>query len=116
MSGCLRILATWETLRPPSSKQVLEGTYGFPEGMDAHTQMLLEEAHFIFQKMSDDEIRDLIATEDFQYFWQCTNEDIQSSESGITFSHHKAQSFDEHLSAMQAAKLSLAVKTGMAKR
>lgn len=50
--------------------------------------MLLEEAHFNFQKMTDDEIRDLTATEDFQYFWQCANEDIQSSEPSITFSHY----------------------------
>ncbi len=48
---------------------MLAGTYDYPEGMDHHTRMLLEESHFIFQKMSDEEIKDMIATDDFQYFW-----------------------------------------------
>ena len=96
-----------------ATRQVLEGTYDYPEDMDTHTRMLLEEAHHIFKKMSDEEIIDMVSTSDFQYFWQRANENIQSSESNITFSHYKAQSQDEHLSAMQAAKLTLACKTGI---
>ena len=36
-----------------ATRQVLEGTYEYPEEMDDHTRMIFEEAQFIFQKMSD---------------------------------------------------------------
>ena len=63
--------------------------------------------------MSAEEVADFVSTQDYQFYWQTANEDIQSSESGLHYSHYKAQSFDRHLSSMQAAKLSLAAKTGV---
>jgi hypothetical protein len=56
---------------------------------------------------------DFVLTTDFQSYWQHTNENIQSSESGCHFGHYKAASFDGHLSVMHTAKLTLAPSTGV---
>jgi hypothetical protein len=96
-----------------ATRQVLEGTYVFPDEMDDHTKLLLEEAHHIFHKMADDEIRNFVGTDDFQYFWQHANELIQSSESGAHFGHYKAASFDDDITALHCGKLSLAAETGV---
>ncbi len=56
---------------------------------------------------------DFVSTTDFQSYWQHANEDIQSSKSGCHFGHYKAASFDRYLSAMHAAKLTLAASTGI---
>ncbi len=56
---------------------------------------------------------DFISTTDFQSYWQHANEDIQSSESGCHFGHYKVASYDRYLSAMHAAKLTLAASTGV---
>ena len=95
-----------------ATRQVLEGTYQYPPEMDDHTRLLLEEAHLIYQRMSDEEIHAFIASEDFRFFWQHANEKIQSSESGCHFGHYKAASFDEDITALHCGKLSLAAETG----
>ncbi len=56
---------------------------------------------------------DFVSTTDFQSYWQHANEDIQSSKSGCHFRHYKAASFDCYLSAMHAAKLTLAASTSV---
>jgi hypothetical protein len=52
-------------------------------------------------------------TTDFQSYWQHANQDIQSSKSVSHFRHYKTASFDRYLSAMRAAKLTLAASTGI---
>jgi HEPN domain-containing protein len=54
---------------------------------------------------------DFVLTTDFQSYWQHANEDIQSAKSGCHFGHYEAASFDHYLSAMHAAKLTLATST-----
>jgi hypothetical protein len=54
---------------------------------------------------------DFVSTTDFQSYWRHINEDIQSFKSGCHFGHYKAASFDLYLSAMHAAKLTLAAST-----
>jgi hypothetical protein len=95
------------------SRAILEGTYDFPPEMDPHLRMLFEEAHRIFSLKSTEEISNFVSTEDFQYFWSRADETIQSSYSHIHFGHYKAIARDKYLSALQAAKLSLAAKTGI---
>ncbi len=56
---------------------------------------------------------DFVLTTDFQSYWQHDNEDIQSSKSGCHCRHYKAASVDRYLSAMHAAKLTLAASTGL---
>ncbi len=93
--------------------QVLQGSYIYPENMDTHTKLLLQEAQHIFHRLLKEEVVDFVSTIDFQSYWQHTNEDIQSSKSGCHFGHYKAASFDRYFSAMHAAKLTLAASTGV---
>jgi hypothetical protein len=51
-------------------EKVLAVTYEYPEGMDAHTWLLLEEAHIVFNPLSEEEVVDFVPTTDFQSFWQ----------------------------------------------
>ncbi len=92
--------------------QVLQA-FIYPKNMDTHTKFLLQEAGHIFHRLSKKEVLDFVSTTDFQSYWQHANKDIQSSESGCHFRHYKAASFDRYLSAMHAAKLTLATSTGI---
>ena len=96
-----------------SAKAILEGTYEFPPDMDPHLRFLLEEAHIVFSQKTTEEISTFVSTDDFQYFWQRADEFIQSSYSNVHFGHYKAISHDRFLSSLQAAKLTLAAKTGI---
>jgi hypothetical protein len=91
--------------------QVLQGSYVYLKNMDTHTKLLLQEAQHIFHRLSKEEAVDFVSTNDFQSYWQHANEDIQSSKSGCHFGHYKAASYDRYLSAMHAAKLTLALAT-----
>ncbi len=91
--------------------QVLQGSYIYPENMDTHTKLMLQEAQHIFHRLLKEEVVDFVSTTDFQSYWRHTNENIQSSESGCHFRRYKAASFDHYLSAMHAAKLTLATST-----
>jgi hypothetical protein len=93
--------------------QVLQGSYIYPKNMDTHTKLLLQEAHYSFHRLSKEEVVDFVLTTYFQSYWQHANEDTQSSESGCHFRHYKAASFDRYLSAMHAAKLTLAASIGI---
>jgi hypothetical protein len=64
--------------------QVLQGSYIYPENMDTHTKLLLQEARHIFHRLLKEEVVDVVLTTDFQSYWQHINEDIQSSKSGDT--------------------------------
>ncbi len=96
-----------------SADEVLKGSYIYPKNMDTHTKLLLQEARHIFHRLSKEEVVDFVLTTDFQSYWRHTNEDIQSSKSWCHFGLYKAASFDRYLSAMHAAKLTLATSTGV---
>ena len=81
--------------------------------MNPHTRMLCEEAHRIFILKSTEEVCNFVTTDDYQFFWSKADEFIQSSYSNIHFGHYKAIAQDRYLSALQAAKLSLATRTGI---
>jgi hypothetical protein len=93
--------------------QVLQGSYIYPENMDTHTKLLLQEAKHIFHRLLKDKVVDFVSTTDFQSYWRHANEDIQSSKSRCHFRHYKAAYFDCYLLAMHAAKLTLAASTGV---
>jgi hypothetical protein len=80
--------------------------------MYPHTRLLCELAHEIFLQKSTKDIATFIQTSDYQYFWKRTDEFIQSSYSHIHFGHYKAAARDRFLSALEAAKLSLATTAG----
>jgi hypothetical protein len=93
--------------------QVLQGSYIYPENMDTHTKLLLQEARHIFHRLSKEEVVDFVLTTDFQSYWQHNNEHIQSFKSGCHFGHYKKVCLDCYLSAVHAAKLTLAASTGI---
>ncbi len=96
-----------------SADQVLQGSYVYPKNMDTHTKLLLQEAQYIFHRLSMEEEVDFVLTTDFQSCWRHANEDIQSSKSGCHFGHYKAASYDQCLLAMHTAKLTLAASTNV---
>jgi hypothetical protein len=81
--------------------------------MDTHTKLLLQEAQHTFHRLSKEEVVDFVSTNDLQFYWQHANEDIHSSKSCCHFGHYNAASFDCYLSAMHAAKLTLAASIGI---
>jgi hypothetical protein len=93
--------------------QILQGSYIYSKNMDTHTKLLLQQARHIFHRLLKEEVVDFVLTTDFQSYWRHANEDIQPSKSGCHFGHNKAASFDHYLSAMHAAKLTLATSTGV---
>jgi hypothetical protein len=96
-----------------ATDRILQGTYAYPTSMDPYTKLLLQEAHHIFSRMSEEEVVDFVMTTNFQHFWLHAKEDIQSSELGVHFGHYKAAAHDWYLSALQAAKSTLAATTGV---
>ncbi len=52
-----------------AAERVLAGTYKYLEGMDAHTCLLLEEAHSVFSSLLEEEVVDFVTTTDFESFW-----------------------------------------------
>jgi hypothetical protein len=50
--------------------QVLQGSYIYPENMDTHTKLLLQEAQHIFHRLLKEEIVDFVSTTDFQSYWR----------------------------------------------
>jgi hypothetical protein len=83
--------------------QVLQGSYIYPDYMDTHTKLRLQEAQHIFHSLLKEEVLVFVSTTDFQSCWRHANEDIQSSESGCHFGHYKSASFDRYLSAIAAS-------------
>jgi len=95
-----------------ANRQVLEGTYQCPQFTDKYTQLLLEEAAHISSKLGHQRVSNFVSISDFQDYWQHASEDTQSSFSGCHFGHFIAVSKDSYLSALHAAKISLATSTG----
>jgi hypothetical protein len=46
------------------AEQVLQGSYIYPENMDTHTKLLLQEARHIFHRLLKEEIVDFVLTTD----------------------------------------------------
>ena len=97
----------------PVVKQILEGTYVYPLGMDNHIRLLLEEVIPLFARTAVGVIASFVTTKDFQDWWLTVNENIQSSKSGAHFGHYKAAAHNDYLSALHVSQLNLALQTGV---
>ena len=97
-----------------STSQVLQGTYEYPESTEKYTRVLLQQAHEIYKKLPADEVETFISAEEFQRFWgYIVKEKTQSSASRVHNGHYKAASYDKDLCVLHAAKLNLAISTGV---
>jgi hypothetical protein len=63
--------------------------------------------------MSGAEIAIIVTTEDFQKNWIWVDERTSSSFNGVTFSHYKAATTNQMLSAMHAAYLRACARRGL---
>jgi hypothetical protein len=97
----------------PVAQQILLGTYEYPLELDPATRLLSKEATATYASLVPSEVATFVAVEDFQYFWQCTQECTGLLYSGLHFRHYKAASFCQDLSALHASKLSLVARKGV---
>ena len=64
-------------------KEILEGKYKFPTGMDSHTHLLLEEAEKYFVKTLEDIVATFVTMNNFQDWWLIADKNIQFSSLGV---------------------------------
>ncbi len=98
----------------PVARQILEGTYEYPQDLDPATRLLFEEATATYVALSPTALATYVTPEDFQHFWQTARERSGSSYSGLHFGHYKAASFCPDLSLLHAAKLTICAQNGVA--
>ena len=97
-----------------ATTQVLHGTYEYPESTEKYTRVLLQQAHEIYKRLPADEVETFISAREFQRFWgYIVKEKTQSSASRVHNGHYKAASYDKDLCTLHAAKLNLAIATGV---
>jgi hypothetical protein len=93
---------------------VLQGTYKYPESTDRYTKVILQESRKIYNKLPNGEVSDFISRDEYKQYWRyVVKEKTQPSASGVHFGHYKASSYDNDLSTLEAAKLSLTAATGI---
>lgn len=97
----------------PTAQEILDGTFCPPEELDYGTAQLL---HQLIKpdQVDNKDISDYIATTDFQHFWQHSRRSTQSSPHGPNFTDYIAGSFDDQIAAVDAAILTIALRTGKA--
>jgi hypothetical protein len=91
---------------------ILDGSYAFPPDTDKWTIKILQEAHHTYKLLNSGTIKTTVSIEDYQEYWQRSDEAISSSYSRGHRGHYKAASYSRDLSALQAAKLSACAKKG----
>ena len=94
-------------------QHVLEGTYGFPEGIDHAIKILIEECSIMYLSMSREEACTFVKAEDYQYDWKRVKEHISASCNILHFRHCIAAADSESLSELHAAKISKVYKRGV---
>ena len=95
------------------AQDILDGTFTYPQDTDLWTTKFFEEAQHTYAMLGGENIDTAISVSDFQGFWQRANENKSSSFSGGHYGHYKAASFDKHLSAFHAAKLTACARKGV---
>ena len=84
-----------------------------PEGWDDYSIVVCQQAARVFATTAEDLVQTFVTGTQFSDWWLHANEDIQSSKSGAHFGHYKAAAEDQYLSALHAARINLALETGV---
>jgi hypothetical protein len=92
---------------------ILDGSYAFPPDTDKWTIKILQEAHHTYKLLNSGTIKTTVTIEEYQDYWQRSDEAISSSYSRGHRGHYKAASYSRDLTALQAAKLSACTKKGV---
>ena len=97
-----------------TARQVLAGTYSYPEGFEQATRELCEACAEIRLGVPSRSVETKISHADWSARWATSKEKISSSESGLHFGHYKAAARSPIASHLHALKTSLALKRGFA--
>ncbi len=92
---------------------ILDGSYAFPPATNKWTIKILQEAHHTYKLLNFGTIKTRVSIEDYQEYWQQSDEAISSLYSRGHRGHYKAASYSRDLSALQATKLSACTKKGV---
>jgi hypothetical protein len=98
-----------------AARQILDGTYEFPDGTDGALIELLKEAALLkveFEEAGDAGDRRL-TVEDFISFWHSAREETSSSDSGRHFGHYIAASDDPELAILHVESMNVAASYGL---
>ena len=95
-----------------AAEQILNGTYIFPPGTDAHTIGLLKQLGAAANSIRANSCQATISAEDFIRYWNGRKEKTSSSFSGLHFGHWKAAAQSKNLSTIHAKSIELAFATG----
>jgi hypothetical protein len=95
-----------------AAKQILEGTFICPAGVDKTTQLLIQ----LLKRPADSVfcIETSITFKDFQQYWKRVRERTSSSIWGLHFSHWKAAAQSDELSESHSLFMKIAISTGYA--
>jgi hypothetical protein len=81
---------------------ILDGSYAFPPDTDKWTIKILQEAHHTYKLLNSGTIKTTVTIEEYQEYWQRSDEAISSLYSRGHRGHYKAASYSRDLSALQA--------------
>ena len=90
-----------------ATTQVLQGTYEYPEATKKYTWVLLQQAH------SPQDLQETSSRRGGNLLISRRISDILITASRVHYGHYKAASYEKDLSPLQAAKLNLAISTGV---
>jgi hypothetical protein len=97
----------------PAVKEILAGTFVYPDCTDYFTKAIMQEACKMFQHMSSQEVYKMVNAEDFQDYWLHAREVTSSLHSGMHFGIYMANARSDKLSLLHSAKLSIAARLGI---
>jgi hypothetical protein len=92
---------------------ILDGSYTFPPDTNKWTIKILQEVHHQYKLLNSRTVKTMVTIDDYQEYWQGSDEAISSSYSKGHRGHYKAASFNRDLSALQAANLSACARKGV---
>ena len=97
-----------------AARQVLEGSYNYPEWFDEATKELCEACAKIRLGVPKDSVNTTVRHEEWARRWSKAREKTSSSESGLHFGHYKAAVRSPIISHLHALKTTLALRRGVA--
>ena len=97
-----------------AARQVLEGSYRYPEGFDAATKEICLQCAKIRLGVPADSVDTVIRHGEWAERWSRAKEKTSSSESQLHFGHYKAAARSPMVSHLHALKTSLALRRGVA--
>ena len=96
------------------ARQVLEGSYNYPEWFDEATKELCQTCAKIRLGVPAESVDTVIRHNEWAERWSKAKEKTSSSESGLHFGHYKAAARSPMVSHLHALKTSLALRRGVA--